>query len=252
MSQSSRELYVRSLRSYDGGGFSLLELAIVMVVISLLLVAFLPSLNSQYEQQRVVTTQRAMDEAKEAILGFVMQNGRLPCPADPTGNQGTEQLAGNACANIEGALPWATLGVKQLDAWGRRYTYRVAPAFADTIAAGTAGCAGATPAPALSSIAMCATGNITVNDRSGGGALTLASGVPAVIVSHGQNGLGAYTDGGTQIPAGGATADEAENANADGVFVSHPRDNSTYDDLVIWLPKELIVSRLVTAGRLPS
>ncbi|MEW9898893.1 prepilin-type N-terminal cleavage/methylation domain-containing protein [Chitinivorax sp. PXF-14] len=250
MSQFLRERYVRSLRRYDSSGFSLLELAIVMVVISLLLVAFLPSLNSQYEQQRVVTTQRAMDEAKEAIAGFVMQNGRLPCPADPVGNQGTEQLAGNACANAEGALPWATLGVKQLDAWGRRYTYRVAPAFADTIAAGTPGCAGV--APALSSIAMCATGNITVNDRSGGGAIALATGVPAAIVSHGQNGYGAYTASGTQIPTAGGTADEMENANGDAVFVSHPRDNSSYDDLVVWLPKELIVSRLVTAGRLPS
>lgn len=63
--------------------------------------------------------------------------------------------------------------------------------------------------------------------------------IPAmVLVSHGRNGLGAFTEAGTRIPLAGASPDEIENANGDRVFVSRPYSegdgDNYFDDIVIW------------------
>jgi len=127
------------------------------------------------------------------------------------------------------------LGVPETDAWGRRFTYRVTLASADDPAAG-----------ALSSFALTGNiGDITVNDGAG---VAIATSVPAIIVSHGKNGLGSFGPDGAQW--GGAAGNELENADNDTTFVSQI-NAPTFDDLVVWIPPNLLKSRMVAAGRLP-
>ena len=57
-----------------------------------------------------------MDEAREAIFGFLVSNGRLPCPANPTlvsANvaAGIERAGGCAGANSIGVVALAHVGV---------------------------------------------------------------------------------------------------------------------------------------------
>jgi len=238
-------------------GFTLVEMAIVLAIVALLLGSLLPTISSQIEQQHRNETRKQMNEIKEALIGFATINGRLPCPANGTiatgqANAGLEATTGSGsamtCTSVTssaawGVLPWATLGVSETDSWGRRFTYRVTAAFADG-ADGT-GCAGNITVGV--SFQLCSAGNLNVLSAATGG-INIAGGIPTVIVSHGTNGLGAYTITGQQLP--GATGDESENANNDNNFVSHDF-SPTFDDLVVWVSPNILANRMVTVSKLP-
>lgn len=226
-------------------GFSLVELAIVLVIIGLMIGGLLTPLSVQMEQRRINDTQRALDETREALLGFAIRNGYLPCPAISASN-GTEHRSGTACVKRSGYIPWATLGVPKLDAWGRIYRYSVTPAFANSQYRFTLGTAR----------------DITIASRDGQGRLAAATGmgdIPAVVLSHGKNGFGAASDLGIPVAATiDGNADERINAGAAGTaFVSRvPADNPSapggaFDDLVAWVSPNVLFNRMVAAGTLP-
>ena len=245
-------------------GFTLVELAVALLIVGLLLAGALIPLSSQLELTNIANTQRTMDEIKQALLGFVQVNGRLPCPArgqTPDGTTdsvtwapasfaaGAEQLDSTTnyrCYTVTGVLPWATLGVPETDAWGRRFTYRVSAAFADfppptnltpTIESRGVPAGGAlgttpqtyrsTPAspadqsptcpppstlPTTASFVLCSLGDIAVynRDESTHAAMAQAAGVPAIVIAHGRNGYGAFKPDGQRIIG-------TNDLNADGV-----------------------------------
>lgn len=236
-------------------GFSLVEMSIVLAITALLLGGLLPTLSAQRESQRISETRKQLDEIQQALIGHAIINGRLPCPADPTittgqTGAGVERAPPCTGGNSTGVLPWATLGVNETDAWGNRYTYRVTAIFADEISANTfgGGCPGGTTAT-QSSFALCTSGNLDVKAAAGG--TNVAANVPAVIISHGKNGAGAYTQQGTQLPVGSNT-DEQENSDGstDNNYVSHTQTPS-FDDQVVWLSGNILFNRMVAAGKLP-
>ena len=130
-------------------------------------------------QQKRTETKKQLDEIHQALIGFVFTKGRLPCPAlgatpNDQATAGQEDLkpatAGPTleCANAQGVLPWAALGVSETDSWGRRITYRVTLQFADAIELNTySGCV-PTPSPLNASFALCSNGNIFVRTKSTG------------------------------------------------------------------------------------
>ena len=87
-----------------------------------------------------------------------------------------------------------------------------------------------------------------VRSADSGGA-DVANNVPAILLSHGKNGAGAYLSNGTQL-AVSTGDDEEENSDNDKNFVSH-NITSDFDDLVIWLSPNTLANRMVTAGKLP-
>src|SRR5258706_7684633 len=215
-------------------GFSLVELAVALAIIALLIAGALIPLPTQTDVRTVPDTRRSMESIREPIIGFAQANGRLPCPADgtiPAGGAdasgrpaGAEQLtpatlpppSTAACTNSFGVVPWTTLGVPETDGWGRRFSYWVSPIFADGIGLGSINntfpsaqnppCpdpAAPTPVPTQSSFALCSQGSFTLNTRRESDHALAAVGLvlPAVIISHGKNGFGAYTPAGTTLAA---------------------------------------------------
>jgi len=237
----------QTIMKKTNGGFTLVEMAMVLLIIGLLLGGLMPTLSAQMEAQRIKETQQRMNEIKEALIGFAVVNGRLPCPANGTAGGGSELVTGSGaaatCTLTKGVLPWSSLGVAETDGWGRRYTYRAAANFAD----GADGTGASCNIAAGVSFQLCSSANLNVLAASGGS--NVAANVPAVILSHGNNGLGAYPAGGGSA-IGTASGDEGENADDDNIFVS--RDYSTdFDDQVIWLSPNILLNRMVTAGKLP-
>lgn len=230
-------------------------MAIVLMIVGLLLGGLIPALSTQMESQRINESRKSLGEIQDALAGYAMANGRLPCPANPTmatgqAGAGAERTPPCTGGNSTGVLPWATLGVNETDAWGNRYTYRVSSDFADAIGSATYGGCTPSPAPTLSSFALCSDGTLDVRSAASGGT-SVAINVPAVIISHGKNAAGAYTQQGAQLPAS-SDADEQENSdgNADNNYVSHTPTPS-FDDQVVWLSNNILLNRMVTAGKLP-
>ena len=227
-------------------GFTLVELAITLAIIGLLLGMLLIPLNAQIDRQRSTDTRKQLDLITEAMLGFAVANGRLPCPAVATtantvSGAGTENRTAPNCNAVAGGVaagvvPWAALGLPEVDAWGRRFTYVVNDTFADD------------PSGGLQSSFMLTDGG-TLNVTAGGSPpVTIASGMVAAIVSHGKNGNGAYQMDGVQVV--GATADEMENVNNNTTFVAKIPDEN-FDDLVVWISPSILKARMVAANRLP-
>jgi prepilin-type N-terminal cleavage/methylation domain-containing protein len=242
-------------------GFTLVEMAMVLLIITLLLAGLVPTISSQMDQQRTNETRKKMSEIKEALIGFALRNGRLPCAAraaTPTGQSYSGVYAGNEetycqnagyAANAYGVVPWVTLGTSETDGWGNRFTYRVSSDFADAIAGATYGGCTPSPLPTQASFGLCSVGDPDIYS-SATWVTTVANKVPAIIISHGKNGAGARTPQGTQRPAGSTDEQENTDHSSDWKYVSRI-PTSDFDDLVEWVTTNTLANRMVTAGKLP-
>lgn len=255
------------MRTRGMGGFTLVELALVFVVVAFLLGGLLVPLTMQIEQQKIRETQKAMEEIKEALVGYALSHAAadgkpyLPCPDRRTGgaattrNDGQEDRQGSgACSVAVGNLPWATLGVSPVDAWGNYFTYRVIPEYASS----ATGFALNTPISTTTDNRVYKSTALAVN---------IAPNAPVVVVSHGANGFygisGNYYRQALPVgyppapSAGRSSADEAENGDGDRIFIKPDAMRNIgatageFDDLVTWLSPNILFNRMVAAGRLP-
>jgi type II secretory pathway pseudopilin PulG len=234
-------------------GFALIELALALVIVALFLGAIMVPLTTQVEQRKISDTQRTVEDIKEALIGFAIVNGRLPCPAAPSAT-GTESPAGGGvCTNFyNGFVPGATLGLTPtddqgyaIDGWGQRLHYAVSTA-GGTNAFTTVGGMRAQGLSLAGDLAVCSAsppgpGPFTVCNPA---TSSLASAAVVVIYSLGPN-----------WATGGVNADEAANLTIiDQVFVFHTRTttpNGGFDDIVTWLSTGVLYSRMVNAAVLP-
>ncbi|MBI4191564.1 MAG: prepilin-type N-terminal cleavage/methylation domain-containing protein [Betaproteobacteria bacterium] len=222
-----RTLRSRSQRINGLAGFTLIEMAVALVVVALLLGSLLAPLSSQVEQRKISEAQKILEQINDALMGFAMSQtpARLPCPDTDIPADGLENTPCVA-ASIEGAVPWATLGVPATDPWGQLYRYRVT----GTFAAGP--------------ILLTSTGNLRVCTINTCGAGTLvATNVPAVVFSTGPVVV-------RVVPS----PDEVENTNNNADFVSRTFSSvagSEFDDVVTWISDKVLLNRLVAAGKLP-
>lgn len=231
-------------------GFSLIEMAVVLFVITLLLGSLLVPLATQVEQRQVSETQKALEEIKDALVGFAVANGYLPCP--DTGTNGSENLTGNNCTSAEGNLPHTTLGVTGVDVWGNRFRYRVDTDFTNRATASLF----TLQSEANLEVCTSSTCSTTLPEQilTTPGTVFPRNGAVAVIVSHGKNGLGGTnsTTGSTNPPP--TSANELENTDNDNRLVSRTHvttSGSEFDDIVMWLGKSVLFNRMIAAGRLP-
>lgn len=258
------------LRSRAARGFTLTELAVVLAIVGLLLAGLLLPLGTQVEQREVAETTRRLEDAREALIGFAIINGRLPCPAigGTTGDEalasGTAATGGPCTTNFGGFLPARTIGLQQvdaqgyaIDAWNNRIRYAVA----STLDTSAVNCATPTlphftlTANLKANGLSCRPNDIVVCGSSSGISGTSCNTAPSVtnqqtvalmVFSTGKNGAIASAYG----------ADEAANLNGDAVFVSRTPSgsdaaNGAYDDIMLWVPVGVLYSRLISAGVLP-
>jgi prepilin-type N-terminal cleavage/methylation domain-containing protein len=260
-------------------GFSLVELAIVLLILGILGTSAILMFNAQVEAKQNADTQRTLDQAREAVIGFALKFDRLPCPAAgaATGVEAFVSATDLSCSvPLNGFVPAVTLGIGPtdpqgylIDAWGNRIRYSVSQWPTGSPNATSASCppippnagplnltqcpafttAGAMKARGLSTLPATFPALLRVCDAVACGGLQFLS--PAVLVSTGKNFRAEFVAG----VAGGA--DEETNVHfvtvADGTFVAHePRApggaGGEFDDLVIWLSPNILYNRLIAAG----
>lgn len=239
-------------------GFSLLEMAVVLVILGFIIGAMLLPLQAQRDQVFQTQTENILQNARTALIGYAQVNGRLPCPATVGSNGIEDPVGGTNCTSQLGYLPAATLGIQPVDSdgfaidgWNNPIMYAVdqsGAGTADFTTNGEINTVGITSlAPALR-VCLSSTG-ITSTACSGGTESNYAiNNAVAVIYS-----LGATAS------AGSGGADENANpdvpADPDSVFVSHEATASgatggEFDHLVVWISPYVLYNAMIEAGQL--
>jgi len=95
----------------DQSGFTLIEIAIVLLIVTILLGYTVALFPKQQELKQYRAVEQEMDDVIAAIIGFAQVNGRLPCPSIPN-SAGAEDGGGSAdCNNYGGFVPVNALGI---------------------------------------------------------------------------------------------------------------------------------------------
>lgn len=97
--------------------FSLLEMSIVLLVISLILSVFISFGSAIYDTSKQQSTKSQLQNIKNSLTSYIAIRGKLPL--SDTNNDGIGDSAGF------GTLPYLDLGVQSLDAYGMVYQYDV-------------------------------------------------------------------------------------------------------------------------------
>ena len=243
-------------------------LLVILMIAGLLGAFFAMQLlgGASAERDKVRASTLALTQANDALIGFAMANGRLPRPATSAVNGVENPALCSTEASCTGQLPWVTLGVTRLDAWGKVIRYSVTPAFANA------------------NFALSTVPTKRVKTRDGVGALVDLKGnpacspalpaatdtatdcAPALVFSHGKDNFGT-TDGGGVISnssVGNTNLDEISNntgtvgvAPAGVTFIRRPPSGNTaaafggeFDDILVWLSPNILLDRMQKAGKL--
>lgn len=254
-------------RIIRNSGFSLVEMATVLVIMSLSAGMALSLATSKTISDRIALTEERMDVIELAIAEFVRQNGRIPCPASgyqavTSASFGVESMVDNGANNMNNCVgmygsvgtvkrsdvPVRTLGLSDeygFDGWGRRIYYTVDERYANS-AVTFINCDGVTSSncfellptdPDLSDA-------IDVGGAAGGSEKT--SDAVYILQSFGANGHGATPKNGAgRIDKNVTDADEIENAHIDTAFDAQfvQKDMVTgFDDILRYKEKLQIIS----------
>lgn len=260
-------------------GFSLIELSIVLVVVGLLIGSMVNGFTVYTQNRRIQEAQRDLRNIHDALIGFAIQNGRLPCP-DADGinvpgfgtenrqgpnNECTAPVGGPAGALVAtGFLPFVDLGISGVveDPWGFPYAYAVVRSFADDVdgTPDSPQCPAAFPDTPGVSFETCALGQMVIHDRGGlapgncnlPACLVVAQNIVAVFYSYGEVAFGAFSvhEQENIAAAFGGPLSDPDNL----VYVSrqYGREGpNRFDDQIMWIPSSILVNRMIQAGRLP-
>lgn len=228
----SNTMIVKNRNKDDG--YSLIELAIALVVIGLVIVPAVAMYQVQMVQERLDETDETVHESSMSMGGFRSLYGRYPCPASLTAvpgdlDYGLEArddvtkdciapaaglcVAGICAADsnhpsggevLIGALPFKTLNMQEFEAYdpyGQRVTYAVSDTLSrvDTFDMGD--------------------GRITILAKDGTHLTETPHGGHFAIMSYGESGEGGYTKNGVLNLPCPAIGDEADNCDMDATFV---------------------------------
>ncbi len=96
-------------------GFSLVELAVVLVVLGLITLLLARFLGTAASEQQASASRSLLNRADDALLAYALVNSRLPCPASNA--SGVEDCGSGQV----GRLPYKTLGLPDASARAIRY-----------------------------------------------------------------------------------------------------------------------------------
>ena len=251
-------------------GFTLIEIAIALVIVAVLLGYTVAMFPLQQELKQYRSAEDEMDLIVEHLIGFAQVNGRLPCP-DTSGDingtganpiDGIEDTDGNGCKAFFGFLPGRTLGMNGdydpdgviLDPWSVGYGYAVSDVDTsgdgsiDLVTANNVRDEGFTNV--IPDLVICNDSTVDGNQDNcdaafGGPGADVIDGVAVVIVSLGRE---------NNIPAGSTIQDENiddfHNGTNDKVYI-HSIRREDYDDVIRWISPNILFSRMIQADQLP-
>ena len=240
----------------DAGGFTLIELALVIAITGLLAGTYLPLANIWMNYKRQSITKDHIQEIREAMKQYMIRNGHYPCPG-PRVDVDTDYPFAETCvlhANdigsarkrgvysiavdgeesvVEGGVPYMRMNIPRsviFDGWGNLFTYAVTSGLTNRKSA-------------LTNMTMnnstSNNGAIAIINRSGKSIIKPPRSALWAIVSHGRDGSGAYS-GQPKAPPSACNVQhlDAKNCSHTGDYVvdetSLAEGRQYYDDTVFY------------------
>ncbi len=199
-------------------GFTLVEMAVVLLVMGLVIGGLLATAPAVLENQRYRDVRHALGLIEEALVGYAMANGGGLPAADITGDGVSDSGQGR------GTLPWKSLGLDpdlgRRDPWGNPFLYHADANWRET------------PPPSPPNTVT----GLRVDDLSGSRLTLNNPAAPvAVVGSFGANGSG-----------------DGDNGDGDVRYTSDQYVDNTFDDELRWLSRYVLLGKLVEAGVWPQ
>lgn len=253
-------------------GFTLIEMAIVLVVIGLVFAGSLQVIQPVRESGRAADTNRRMDIVQQALQLYVIRFGCLPCPADGThasthADAGRSEISGGGtyttaavhctsgttnCLTANAVVPWRELGLAEMetaDAWGDRLRYYV-----DNGTPCTAGAHGLQSDNGMvrCSVSSFPAGGVTIDDIDVTGSPDISNAAYVLVSSGPDRSLALKAIGGGTMSVdvysqtgGGGAQDENSNDNnafAYGSYIGTSGDTH-FDDIVRFMTAPYMILR---------
>jgi len=208
-------------------------MAIVLIIIGLISGITLPLMTLQNQRSNITRTREHQEYIMQALASFLLQNKRLPCPADPKADISQLGLETKHCIKaklFQGIVPFRTLGISEKwvkDGFGHYITYAPEPLLIkDFFTEFNQVCT--LPPGALRLINS--SGNSVISDQN-------KQSLAVILISHGPEGRGSFQghSHSTRLRLSELKSAKLENANGDSSFseyVASPDDE--YDDIVRW------------------
>lgn len=229
-------------------GFTLIEIAIVIIIAGILLAFLGDALTNYLKNNRIETTEYRLEQIKKSLSQYLSINGSYPCPASRNlaadaanfgqGQPATCTGAAPAGTNDVGAVRIGAVPVRDLnlpdeyaaDAWGNKFTYAVSENIANTT----------TPYdPADGRIVVLDSGGARIIPTAAGAVNDGNPGAHFVVVSHGESGAGGVSlnGAGVSVPcnAGALDGENCDHANRTFTITLVNSDAAAfYDDYAIY------------------
>ena len=262
-------------------GFTLIEIAIVLLIVTIILGYTVAMFPIQQELKEYRQAEQEMDSIVSAVYAFAQANNHLPCPANNNvASSGFECRDGDAaidgdcegndptadiCDIWYGFVPGKSLGLDGdysdngllLDPWGMPYRYQVTdtdglagPITSDFII--TNGMREEGIGNLVPDLEVCNTdpsgAAVGVEANCTNDAQTMARNLPVVILSTGKN-----TDADVAATSW-IQRENLDNSPNDRIFISVQFSDTAgaeFDDLVKWVTPNILYSKMIEAGQLP-
>lgn len=239
----------RNHSTYPRSGFTLVEMSIVLIIMSVVAGGGFALATSHMERKKHEVTEARMDAIEKALLDFRRANNRLPCPADGSVNPdnviyGHEAentgscIGGTPAANFSGArhvtkpgnpatsvvggtVPVVTLGLPKeygMDGWGNKFSYHVDARATELMAFASYTISNS------NCFSLIVDDERTWADDSDRNYLSFHA--VYVLLSHGKDGHGAFAVGGPRQNSGSTNEYQLRNAKFDS-----DGSATTYDNL---------------------
>lgn len=253
---------------YRQSGFTLVELAIAILVMSLLIGGLALPLAAQRDRARVTDAERLVTAVDQALLGYAIANGHFPCPATPASN-GLSAVQAGGCVRQHGFVPASTLGISGarnadnllVDSWANPLRYSVSASdfdgngnwdFTHPGEMRNVGMASLTPdlvicnTAAGSSVTACANAAATLSDQAVTTVLSMGKDWSQFAATDQVENVGSTVSGGP--------SSTTYRIASDRVFVSRRPSLQTgqeFDDVISWTSPMLVYKSLLESGQLP-
>ncbi|MBX9806052.1 MAG: prepilin-type N-terminal cleavage/methylation domain-containing protein [Alphaproteobacteria bacterium] len=215
-------------------GFSLIEMAVVLIIIGLIGGLTMPALKVMMEWQKASTTTQNQEKILFALSSYALQHKKLPYAGDFTGK--------STPGRVQGIVPFGALGIPEAlakDGYHRWFTYKVDDVFAKT------------PTELIRQLGgnLCYLLNQNIQLTVKGGEKEASSTKIAVaLISHGPQGRGAYPNPSHPPPIG---KDEELNTQSRDQVIDRPISYdpaNPFSHKVVWVTAQNL---LAIYGRAP-